>query len=34
VYQVAKGRSYEAVVGGLTPKDSAPAEIRFVVTFF
>jgi hypothetical protein len=34
VYQVVKGRSYEAVVGGLTPKGSAPSEIRFVVTFF
>lgn len=33
-YAVAKGRSYEAVVGGLKPKGSAPAEITWVVTFY
>lgn len=33
-YAVAKGRSYEAVVGGLSPKDKAPAEISWVVTFY
>jgi hypothetical protein len=33
-YAVAKGRSFEAVVGGLKPKGDAPAEISWVVTFY
>lgn len=33
-YAVAKGRSYEAVVGGLSPKGEAPKEIAWIVTFF
>ncbi len=33
-YAVAKGRSYEAVVGGLKPKAEAPVEISWVVTFY
>ncbi len=33
-YAVAKGRSYEAVVGGLKPKGQAPTEISWVVTFY
>jgi len=33
-YAVAKGRSYEAVVGGLKPKGNAPAEIIWIVTFY
>ena len=33
-YAVAKGRSYEAVVGGLKPTGDAPAEISWIVTFY
>lgn len=33
-FQVAKGRSYEAVVGGLSPKGDAPKEISWIVTFY
>lgn len=33
-YAIAKGRSYEAVVGGLKPIADAPAEISWVVTFY
>ena len=33
-YAVAKGRSYEAVVGGLKPTGLAPAELTWVVTFY
>jgi hypothetical protein len=33
-YAVAKGHSYEAVVGGLHPKGEAANEISWVVTFY
>ena len=33
-FQVSKGRSYEAVVGGLKPIGDAPAEIAWIVTFY